>query len=740
MTDRASRILAAAGVSLALVGPVSAQTAAQPPGKPPADAPAPKSVDEVVVTGQSQQQDRVQIDRRSYAVGKNLQAQSGTVADLLRTVPSVDVDVQGNVSLRGDQNVTILVDGKPSGEFSGAARATAVQSLPADRYERVEVITNPSAAEQAQGSGGIINLITKQVRKAGSSASAKIGVGERGQAIAGINGSYNSAKLSLSGDVSYRARDPGSGKTTQETITPLAAGGSQEAREVNAYDGTVSGLVAHLAADYDLDTRTRIGARLQGVSVKLSQTGDLLATLGESNGGDGASGSDVILRQLYDNPVRVDTRLAGASFRRKLGNDQELTADLRATRMAIRSSSANQDMSILPAAADTFEFSGSEQTTDTTELRTDYKAPSFAGGELKLGYDGAITTSDLSKIFGQGPAPSAVAADPARSGAFAYRLGLNAAYGTLQRTLGDLSVLAGLRLENARTTTSLAGGSQRRESDLLQAFPSLHLSYPVGEDRTISASYSRRIDRPTPAQLSPLISFGNPQDLYGGNPDLRPQETDSFEAAYDARKGSSSIAATLYYRELHNAFTPVVRDQGDGVVLFTQDNLGEARRAGLSLAANRQITPTLSLNASADAYWMEVPPSALGLGAARSGSVASGRGTLSWTPTANDVFQLNGSLSGRTITPQGSLGAIGLLNLGYRRKLTPALFLVVTAQNLLDSNRQTIDYDLPTLRGRRIVDGVGRAALVTLTYSFGSGAQKAHDPGIDFGAGPPVAR
>jgi outer membrane receptor protein involved in Fe transport len=729
-----SRRLAAIGASLALAGPVSAQTAVDPPAKPAAETPAPKAVDEVVVTGQSQQQDRVEIDRRSYSLSKNLQAQSGTIADLLRTVPAVDVDVQGNVSLRGDQKVTIMVDGKPSGLFSGAARATAVQSLPADQYERVEVITNPSAAEGAEGSAGIINLITKQTHKAGYSGSAKIGVGEMGQAVAGINGGYNAANLSLSGDLNFRSRDPASGRTTEEIVARLAAGGSQASRQVDDYDGTVSSAVAHLAADYDLDARTRISARLQGVTARLRQTGDLLQTTGDVDGG-----SDIV-RQLYNGPFSVEARLAGATFRRKLGDDQELTADVRVTRTGVRSHTLFHDLAIRPAGPDTFDLSASAQTTDITEIRTDYKNPSFASGELKLGYDGAITTANLSKIFGEGPTPIAIAADPARSGAFAYRLELNAAYATLQKKFGDLTVLAGLRLENSRTTTALAGGNMQPKSDLFQAFPSLHLSYPVGEDRTVSASYSRRIDRPTPAQLSPLITFGNPQDLFGGNPNLRPQETDSFEASYDAHKGSSSIAATFYYRELHNAFTPVVRDQGDGVLLFTQDNLGEARRAGLSLAGNRQLTSTVSLNASAETYWMEVPASAFGLGEARSGYVVSGRGTLSWSPTINDVFQLNGNLSGRTITPQGSIGAIGLLNLGYRRKLTSALFLVVTVQDLLDSNRQTFENNLPTLRDRRVVDGVGRATLVTLTYNFGSGGQKGRDPSIDYSTGPSVPR
>ncbi len=719
------------GAGLALISAASLAQTAEPAAKPDAKAPPPKSVDELVVTGQSQQQDRVEIDRRSYSLSKSLQAQTGTVADLLRTIPSVGVDLQGNVTLRGDPTVTIMVDGKPSGVFSGAARSTAVQSLPADAYERVEVVTNPSAADGAEGGGGIINLITKQTHKVGYSGSAKVGLGERGQAIAGINGGYNSAALSLSGDLNVRGRDPGRGKTAEDITVPLTTGGSLTGREVDDYNATLNSAVGRLAADYDVDARTRIGARLQGVAVQLRQIGDVLATTGGEAPG--------VFRQQYDNPIRVEARLAGATLRRKFDDDQELTADVRANRTIIRARVLYHDMPVQPVAPDAFDLSANAQTTDATEVRVDHKAPSFAAGELKLGYDLRITRADLTSLFGEGPTAAAITEDPARSGAFDYRETLNAAYVTLQRKLGGLTVLAGLRLEDSQTTTSVAGGA-RHEADLLRPFPSLHLAYPLGDDRTVSASYSRRIDRPTPTQLNPLVRFGDRQDLFSGNPALRPQETDAVEVAYDAHKGASSLAVTAYYRALHNAFAPVVRDRGAGVVLFTQDNLGDARRAGLSLAGTRSLGAAVSLNLSGDAYWTQVPVSALGLGAARSGTVLSGRGAISWTPTANDLFQLNGRLTGRTITPQGSVGSIGLFDLGYRHKLTSSLFAVVTVQNLLDSNRQTTTFSLPTLTGRRTVDGVGRTALVTLTYNFGAGAPKPRAPAIDYSAAPAVPR
>lgn len=169
--------------------------AVAPPGHALAQAKAPpaKTVDEVVVQAAPAAEVQTSIDRRSYSVGKEIGASTGTLADLLRTVPSVDVDAQGTVSLRGDAGVTITVDGKPSGMFRGEGRAQAVQSLPADQFERVEVITNPSAAESAEGSAGVINLVSKTARKAGVSGTVRSSVGTLGQYAGGVSLNYNAA-------------------------------------------------------------------------------------------------------------------------------------------------------------------------------------------------------------------------------------------------------------------------------------------------------------------------------------------------------------------------------------------------------------------------------------------------------------------------------------------------------------------------------------------------------------------
>jgi outer membrane receptor protein involved in Fe transport len=195
---------------LAAASPAWAQPPASPPAQNDAAANANKSegktVGEVTVMGASPNDYRASIDRKSYGVANDLAATTGSISDALRNVPSVEVDPQGAVSLRGDPNVTILIDGKPSTLFRGAGAALALQSMPADSIERVEVITSPSAEFSPDGSAGIINLITKRTRKAGRSGSVRLNVGNDGRLNGGLTAAYNSNRLTLSANLSAQTQ------------------------------------------------------------------------------------------------------------------------------------------------------------------------------------------------------------------------------------------------------------------------------------------------------------------------------------------------------------------------------------------------------------------------------------------------------------------------------------------------------------------------------------------------------
>ena len=199
------------------------------------------------------------IDRRSYGVATDLQAQTGGIADALRHIPSVEVDVQGNVSLRGDPNVTILIDGKPSSLFVGENRAQALEQLPASTIERVEVMTSPPAEFTAAGSGGVINLITKTAKGAGLTGSARVVLGDGDRAGASGNVGYNSNRLTFTGDLGFR-QDTQKGEVAERRLQAILdlSGAVQAVAQDQVSHIKADNLNARASLDFDVTPKTRI--------------------------------------------------------------------------------------------------------------------------------------------------------------------------------------------------------------------------------------------------------------------------------------------------------------------------------------------------------------------------------------------------------------------------------------------------------------------------------------------------
>lgn len=194
------------------------------PSPSPADAPAAKATEvEALTVTSTQEQVRTTIDRTSYSFARDINAVTGTVSDVLRNIPSVAVDLQGNVSVRGDRNVTILIDGRPSADLTGATAAATLQMLPANRYERVEVSTNPSAADNPEG-GAIINLVTRKRTGQGFTLQARENIGEEGAGASGLYATFNSNALALNLDIGERRRfGRRESSSVRETIDPLTS-------------------------------------------------------------------------------------------------------------------------------------------------------------------------------------------------------------------------------------------------------------------------------------------------------------------------------------------------------------------------------------------------------------------------------------------------------------------------------------------------------------------------------------
>lgn len=703
----------------------------------PTPAPAPSSarpatsaapgpaVGEVVVEGTAPPV-RTSIDRQSYTVANDLQATTGSISDALRNVPSVEVDVNGNVSLRGDSNVTILIDGKPSGRFKGENKGQALQSLPATQIERVEVITNPSAAFNPEGSAGIINLITKKTAKPGLAGSLRANVGSSGRQNGGLSVSRKEGEFTFSGDLYLRHDSIKQTFNSDREFQDPAGPGFISQTLRSGSTGAVDVLGLRGGVDYDPDAKSRISLELDysGVAFDTKQLEALRQTT--------AAGAT---RTAYDNATALrqdrDNLEAQLSYRYKWADDHEFTASL-----SRELSNDDRDRPILrtfrlPPIGSVFELSENRNHFWATRLKVDYSRPLPDESKLKLGYAWDADDNDYELTFTRGPGAGPYAVDPTRSNLFQFDQQVHAAYVTYERPLGELTALAGLRAEATQIDLDQVTQGLKASNDYVRLYPSLHLTYKLSDIQQLKASYSRRVQRPQAQDYNPFRVYVNPTNQFQGNPNLKPQVTDSFEAGYQYRKQGTILLATGYYRRTRDSVNDVFRDLGGGVILQTRENIGRSQSAGLELVANGRLPGKVTYNISGNAVWNEIDARDLGFGSGvRSAYTAFGRASLGWQVSDKDFLQVQGFVNGKQLLSQGYRKPQGGVNLGYRHKFNDQFSGVVTVQDVLATQGFASVIETPLYRERNKADAKNRAILLGVTYTFG-GRQR--DQGFDFG-------
>ena len=711
-----------------------------PPAQQPAPAPAPEEeaddeaqVEDVVVQGRTTDV-RTSIDSVSYSLADDLQAQTGTLAEALRNIPSVEVDPDGNVSLRGDANVTILVDGRPSTQFNGPSRGQMIQQIPASQYARIEVMTNPSAAYSPEGSGGVINLISKPnaVRQGQTTTgSIRANIGDGGRWNVGGNIAHVIGKTTLTADVGVRHD-----AFTQEIDrlrTRFDAGSGQflEARQTQDIEGEADVLFTRFSAEHNLDDKTQLVAEVRHTDVDtnadaldLYEADDALGGIATaytrtSNGGFKGQFSGATARVLrrfddqgheWSNEVRFDRNSFNFGFDTVV--DQQV-----------------------PPTPTVYEAIENQNDQDMLGVTSAYVRPLSDGGKLRLGYELQALNLELDNSVARGPTPTALVPDPVVSNEFHVDQAVHALYATWEKPFSEkLSAQFGLRLEQANIDLDQVTTNIQSSNDYFRAYPTMHVSYAIGEGESLRGSYSRRIQRPGPQDLNPFLTYQDNLNYRSGNPDLLPQETDSFEVMWQKRVQQTFYQATLYYRDTTDAFTQVTSDLGGGVFLTRPENLGSSRVTGLELVANGALHPTLRYSASVNAFRQEIDASGLPGATDREGESVGGRLTLNWSPTQEDFLQVSGIWTGDQQLAQGVRETATLVNLGYRRKLNKDWSFQMTVRDLFDEFGATTTIATPTFTDRTSQTFGGRAAYIGLTWSFGSGQRRPEQ--FDFSAAP----
>ena len=705
--------------SLTMVGFISWASAAASAQStnPPAQKP---KANPIVVTGTRRLYDSG-IDRRTYNVGSDVQAATGSIGDVLRNIPSVDLDLQGNVSLRGDPHVTILVDGKPTSLFNGPGGGQTLLQVPASQYERVEVMTDPSAAFGANGSGGIINLITRKNRANGPTGSVRAALGTRGRRKLGASVADKVGKLTLSADVTWRG-DP---QFTTDIVRFEDPATGVASREITKGSGDLHLWTARVGADVDLRGADSLSAEIHRTDFLFhsNMKADLVGT--------DAFGTTMRLfnRNGFFQQNRFDTE-GSLSFTHDTGGKaDDYSASLTYESNRNDDRDRTKSISTLPPEPDLFDDVSRLARLHRFEAKGDYTSPRADDASLQAGVDVQADRDRFHDLGGFGATGGEAAIpQPEFSELFEFDRTVSAAYAIYQRPFGKFTAEAGVRVEDESHRSGEVGAMASSRDTSARVFPSLHLEWKIDKETSLKSSITTRIQRPDPEDFDPFDRFIDPFHFEAGNPDLKSETTVSLEIGGEHKHNKSLDIATFYYRRNRHGVTDVDQDLGDGVLLTTRENLIGSSQFGIELVANGPLTRTLSYRLSGNVYRFTIDASNLGFGK-RSALIESGKAGVDWAPSKKDLAQVNVSLAGEKLFPQGEEDPMLLVNLGYRHQLTKKLFAFLTAQDALHTYKRHAFTRTTTLIERTVDSAKTQAAFIGLTYNFSG---KAKEPAFDY--------
>lgn len=664
------------------------------------------------------------VDRKVYTVTDDLQATFGTLSNVLADIPSVNVDPDGILTLRGDSNVLILIDGKPSPMFSGPKAGDNLQSFPAANIERIEVLTIPPPQYRAAGAAGVINIITRKAHKQGITGSVRASQGNSGRSIVNADSSYRSEKLSVSVNAGFR-HDERLKTLESDVRSPLTpAASTLDTTNVLLEHSWRDVPSASADLDYTLDDKDSMNGSFSwlrnGGPRNYTQT---TTTTGPSGL---ISGISERFSRGHNPETDYDERMGYVRKLARKGEELDISLQRSTSHQLARYDYTNE--TLLPPAASYDSYLMQDQQDTTTEVGLDYVLPLFNAQELKLGY--LFEQDDYS--FGstsadQDPVTGAEIIGPTGTDDFRYRQRVQAGYASYRASVGEWIFLGGLRLEGTSTDVWVPMDDTMSRDHYAGLFPSLHIERTLSDQGTLSFGASRRITRPDPGQLDPNINDEYTLILRAGNLHLLPEYTQSYELGYGAQSRNLSYQATGYYRRNHDTATGVLQYLGDGVSLSTQENLPRNDFAGLELTADGHFGATLTYSVSADIFEEQVDASTLGFSGLRTTRGADAKLKLNYHFTVRDLTQLSVSRTDHRLTPQGYVSAMDVVNIGYRHQLQPNLAALITAGDVFNGQRTQTSLITPGFTGDTVRAVRGPIVYVGLNYSFGSHGAKEPD-------------
>lgn len=694
-----------------------------------------KQLNEVTVTGQRATM-KLEVDRKSFDVGQLISNAGQSASDVLDNVPSIEVDNDGNVSLRGNSSVEVWINGKASG-LTSDNRAQILQQLPAESIDRVEVIDNPSAKFSAEGSAGIINIVLKKDRKAGYYGSVQAGGDTRGGANTSFNVNYNSRLIDTYLNMGYRHRANTGHMESQQTSDTYNQTYDSDSKQRGNNFFTRAGVTLHATTKDDFSLS---GMLMHGGGNSHSYTPYIYTAV--------ANGlNNYQLDRINRSRTGMDMRYGEFNYRHSFNDKHfiDFTADLSSWKM--NGDNWYQDSTVVVGIDDvtySYQYRPQYINNHRKELKLEYENQVTKNFKIEAGYNGNFSrenTPQESYMDNTSFDGTNASEDKLFFNRFIYKQDLHAFYTTLSYKFGALSLMGGLRGEYWRVNTESYTWEQEHDAslreqpfkkDYFQLFPSVFMSWQMTETQQLQLNYTRRLRRPWGGQLNSFRDTRDATTVSFGNPYLTPEFSNSFSLNYLKQWNDHSLLVSAYYRPTTDVIQRIsYKNKEDGLFYQTSMNVAKSVSTGLEMTVKNKLWRILDLTTSANAYYYRLN----GFSYDIDGQTVTGNSDHNFTWNARmtaslmlpyDIsIQSTGRYTARQVITQGYRKANYSIDFGARKNFFNKLFtLSVNCRDLLDSRRFETFTSGPNFTRHQINRRGGRRVSMTLTWNFGNMKQK----------------
>lgn len=644
------------------------------------------------------------LDKTVYDVAGMARAANGSAQDVLQSTPEVSVTADGQIAVKGNTQVTVLVNGKPTAMTAGAGdeRAAALQTMSGADIASIEVITNPSAAYGANG-GAILNIVLKRNRKPGAHAQLQGSAADQGLWNVATSGDVTSGGISVHGNLALR--HDGTRKIRRSAVdwnNPVSGetGQTSQASEVFVRRAVAS---AALGIDYALSDSDSLSLATR---YNQRRSRPLFDVLNENRTG---AEQTIYHRISYGPNEQSDDSVSLGYSHQDQGAALKATLQHSGTRGVIDKS--YRDVFVETGRATAYSRGASRSARRLDQATLDWSRSSERG-QWGMGLDLQEKGDDIANYQAAvDPSTGAETPDPDTSNRYKVTTTLTAAYLTDQIRRGKWEALLGGRAERMALRVRPAQGAARTAR--WQAFnPSLHVKYAVSEDAGVTLSYRRSLQMPDPRDLNPYTTYIDAQNLSRGNPGLRPQLLNAWELGADAVAGRVSGSVGAFLRSSRDTVTDA-RGFADTVLVTSKRNGGQARSAGITGSLDWRPDGKVSLGMDGGVYRVALSTPDLGSVTRQAGVAGYVNLRAAYKVGADDVsLDAHGQSAG--IAPLGRFGATSSVNLTWKRQLSNTLSWTVNANDIFDGSQRSYRTDASTFRQAGFDHFVARRIYVGL--------------------------